>query len=273
MGAFLCPPGFEGPKGLRALGREASVVAEGTRLAGRALAERRLRSARPYANRRRPQAVQPVLLVPGFMAGDYTLAALARFLRSRGLRTYRSHIHVNVGCTQRAADRLERRIEQIAIRRDHKVSIVGHSLGGMLARGVAARRPDLVQNIVTMGSPVLAPAAVHQVLAWDADLLTRLSRAGFGGMMGEDCIAGTCARRSFDESQLPLAAETGFTAIYSKRDGIVDWRSCLDPAADAVEVRTSHCGMALDPAVFAHVSAALRGQAVSSASLHSARSA
>ena len=56
--------------------------------------------------------------------------------------------------------------------------VVGHSLGGMLARGVAARRPDLVSGIVTMGSPMLAPGAHHASLARSVDLLVRLNRAG-----------------------------------------------------------------------------------------------
>jgi hypothetical protein len=56
--------------------------------------------------------------------------------------------------------------------------------------------------------------------------------------------------------------EVAFTAIYSKRDGIVDWRACLDPAAEQVEVRTSHCGMAVDPVVMDHVLTALRNQQV-----------
>ena len=52
----------------------------------------------------------------------------------------------------------------------------------------------------------------------------------------------------------------GFTAVYSRRDGIVDWRACVDPLAVPVEVTTSHCGMAFDPHVIDHVSAALRRQ-------------
>jgi triacylglycerol lipase len=69
---------------------------------------------------------------------------MAHGLRRLGYRTYRSAMHANVGCTQDAADALEQRIETITARRGRKVSIVGHSLGGLLARAVA-RRPDLVR--------------------------------------------------------------------------------------------------------------------------------
>ena len=266
IGAFLCPPGYAGPKGVRALSREGSVAFEAVRGVRRRHADRRDRIGDANARTGRLAATDPVLLVPGFMAGDWSLGRMAGFLREQGFRTYRSRITVNSGCTMRAAERLESRIESIAIRRDSKVTIVGHSLGGMLARGLAARRPDLVSGIVTMGSPVLAPGAVHSVLAWDADMLTRLSRAGFGGVMSEDCVRGRCARESWEESQSPLDPSVGYTAIYSRRDGIVDWRSCLDPFAEHVEVRTSHVGMALDPHVFDKVLGALQGQRLSRAS-------
>jgi len=263
MGDFLRPDGFVGPRGLRALGREGSVALEAARFVRRSRAERKSRSGAPYADPYRAHGLEPVLLVPGFMAGDATLKGMAAMLRGAGYRTYRSQIRVNVGCTREAADKLERRIESIAIRRGRKVSIVGHSLGGMLARGLAARRPDLIHGIVSMGSPILAPGAVHGILAWDAEMLTRLARAGFGGLMSEDCVAGSCARRSFEETQQPLDPDVGFTAIYSRRDGIVDWKACVDPAAEAVEVPTSHVGMAFDPVVFDAVREALdRHQAV-----------
>ncbi len=265
MGDFLKPDGFSGPAGLRALAREGSAVVEIARYARRRRTDSRERSDRPYVDHRVVRPVEPVLLIPGFMAGDGTLAGMAQMLRHHGYRTYRSGIHVNVGCTRQSADRLERRLEAVAERRGRKVTIVGHSLGGMLARGLAARRPDLVAGIVAMGSPILAPAAVHGVLVRDAELLTRLTRAGFGGMMGADCISGSCAEESFEETHRPLAEGLGFTAIYSKRDGIVDWRACLDPAAVHVEVTTSHCGMAVDPVCADHVLSALREQAAARA--------
>lgn len=263
LGDFLTSADYAGPHGLVALTREGSVAVELARGTRRRRVDRRVRRGAAYARAGRVPVGGPVLLVPGFMAGDWSLTRMAGFLREQGMRTYRSGIVVNAGCTTSSGEDLERRVEQIAERRGSQVSIVGHSLGGMLARVLAARRPDLVAGIVTMGSPVLAPAAVHQTLGWNAALLTRLSDAGFGGMMSSDCVAGACARESFEMLQAPMLEQTGYTAIYSRRDGIVDWRSCLDPYADhQVEVRTSHIGMAVDPIVFDHVTGALCDQRV-----------
>lgn len=189
------------------------------------------------------------MLVPGFMAGDGSLSLMAAYLRRLGHRTYRSTMHANVGCTQRAGDELEQRIEAIAAKRGRKVTVVGHSLGGLLARGVAARRPDLVDGIVTLGSPLLAPGAAHPVLLFDLGLIVRLQQAGLGKMMGSDCTAGDCARLSWEQGRAPLHRDVAFTSVFSRRDGIIDWRACLDPLAKTVEVRTSHVGMAFDPVV------------------------
>ncbi len=113
------------------------------------------------------------------------------------------------------------------------MQIVGHSLGGMLARGLAVRRPDLVSGIVTMGSPMLAPGAHHVSLTRSVDVLVRLSRAGVPGLMSEDCVAGGVrAAELRREPARRYRSGSAFTAIYSRRDGIVDWRACIDPLAD-----------------------------------------
>lgn len=255
LGTFLLPEGFAAP-GLTAVLREGSVVGEAGRHVLWAAAERRTRRHTPYAARTAVRA-EPVVLVPGFLAGDGTLAPMARALRRRGHRTYRSLIHANIGCTRDAAAQLEGRVEAIVARRGSRVQVVGHSLGGMMARGLAVRRPDLVAGIVTLGSPMLAPAAHHASLTRSVDVLIRLSRAGLSGLMSEDCVAGSCASQSFEESRRPLPPDVSFTAIYSRRDGIVDWRACVDPLATPVEVTTSHVGMAVDPVTIEQVLAAL----------------
>jgi triacylglycerol lipase len=257
LGAFLRPDGFDRPA-VSAVLREGSLVVEAGRYALRSLGDRRARCGSPYAGGSSDRGSDPVVLVPGFLAGDGTLRLMAGVLRREGFRTYRSHIHANVGCTLTAAAQLETRLEAIALRRGSRVRIVGHSLGGMLARGLAVRRPDLVSGIVTLGSPMLAPGAHHRTLTASVDVLVRLSRAGVPGLMSEDCVGGGCARQSFDESRRPVPPGVGFTSIWSRRDGIVDWRACLDPLAESIEVTTSHIGMAVDPRVIDHVVATLR---------------
>jgi triacylglycerol lipase len=257
---FLLPEGFDAP-GRAAVLREASVVTEAGRLAwtrlGRRLGGHVAGRPAPYAGTAASRDADPVVLVPGFLAGDATLSALAASLREQGHRTYRSHIHANVGCTLRAAAQLETRLESVAARRGRRVRIVGHSLGGLLARGLAVRRPDLVAGIVTLGSPMLAPGAHHPSLTRSLDALVRLSRAGIPGLMALECVTGDCARTSFDESRQPLPPGVDFTALYSRRDGIVDWRACVDPLATPVEVRSSHLGMAVDPVAIRAVTRAL----------------
>jgi triacylglycerol lipase len=246
LAEFLCPPGFSGPRGFRALASEASVLRE-------ALACPRSSAASTGA-RRRPQGDgQPVLLVPGFLAGDATLRLMAARLRADGYRTYRSRVHANVRCAQATGEAIESRLEEVVERWDRPVALIGHSLGGLLAKGLAYRRPDLVAGIVTLGSPLLAPGAVHPLLAFDLMLLGQLQRWGLSGLMGSDCTSGDCARESFEELSAP--AHDGFvlTSVYSRRDGIVDWRACLDPAATHAEVTCSHVGMAVDRATYRHV--------------------
>ena len=191
---------------------------------------------------------------------------MSRALRREGFRTYRSDIRANVGCTLAAAAQLEERLEEIAQRRGSRVQIVGHSLGGMLARGVAARRPDLVSGIVTMGSPMLAPGAHHVSLARSVDLLVRLNRAGMrgpdgGGLRGRALRPGELRPgpgRSCRPTSTSPRSTAGATA--SSTGAPASTRS-----AAPVEVRSSHVGMAFDPQVIAAVvgGAAPAGRGVS----------
>lgn len=259
MAPWLLPDGYGRPA-LAALLREGSVVTEAGRFAVRRRATSRTRRRTPFAGQAAARAAEPVLLIPGFLAGDWTLAAMSAELRERGFRTYRSRMYANVNCTLKSALELEGRLEQLAEQRGARVQIVGHSLGGMIARGLAARRPDLVAGLVTMGSPMRAPAAHHAVLTRGVRVLNRLADAGLPGVMSSDCVGGECAHLSFVESQERLSPDVQMTNIYSRRDGIVDWRACIDPDGRAVEVRASHVGLAVDPRVIDLVTTSLLQQ-------------
>jgi len=202
---------------------------------------------------------EPVLLIPGFLAGDASLAVLTGWLRRIGYRTYRSGIRVNADCATRCSDRLIARLEELAGRYERRVALVGQSRGGSLARLVAQRRPDLVSGIVCLGSPVLDEVAVHPLVMLHVHLVGRLGTLGVRGLFTRDCRDGECCEDTRALAGTPFPPGVGFTAIYSRSDGIVDWRACLDPAAAHVEVDASHCGMSVHAATYRALAGALAG--------------
>ncbi len=108
---FLAPEGYQQP-GILSLGRELTFWPEAGRAVVRSMADKRELFGTPYVSRSPQRSVEPVLLVPGFLAGDYTLRLMAHTLRRHGYRTYRSHISTNVSCLMTNAAQLERRIER-----------------------------------------------------------------------------------------------------------------------------------------------------------------
>ncbi len=195
-----------------------------------------------------PSDVVPVILVPGFASGDLSLAMLARNLRRQGHRTFRSAIGGNIGCTDDMVDRLLRRIEPVVADEGGPVALVGHSRGGMIVKLAAQRRPDLVSAVVVLSAPVTGTLSVAPHVRRQLELLFRLNRRGLS-VIGEDCVSGTCAHRIAAELEQPFPGTVAYTSIYSRLDAIIDWHTCLDPAAELVEVASSHSGMPINPSV------------------------
>ena len=206
----------------------------------------------------------PVLLVPGFLAGDPSLGTMAGWLKRLGYRPCRARMWANVDCETRSLDRLEESLERLADRHGRKVAIVGQSRGGTMARGLAMRRPELVSTIVALGSPVTDQFAIHPLVRVQATALGALGTFGVPGLIGRGCTHGECCEETRARSGAPFPAGVRFVSVYSRSDGIVDWRSCLDPAAEHVEVSSSHIGMAVHADVFRAVARALAGPASSS---------
>lgn len=202
----------------------------------------------------------PVLLVPGFLAGDVSLGVMAAWLKRIGYRPCRAGIRANVDCTSRALERLEGQLERFAERHGRSVTIIGQSRGGSLARILAVRRPELVTSVVCLGSPVLDPLAVHPFVRAQVEAVALLGSLGIRGLFSHACQSGPCCRQAREDATAPWPAQIAFTSVYSRSDGIVDWHACLDPDARHVEVRSSHIGMSVNPAVFEIVAEALAGQ-------------
>jgi triacylglycerol lipase len=201
---------------------------------------------------------RPVLLIPGFMAGDGSMATMTRWLRENGYRTHRAGIRANVGCSEEYVTRLEARLEQLFAETGQRVAIIGQSRGGVFARALAARRPDLVAGIVTLGAPTISQLSVHPLVLAQVGLVAALGSGRVPGCFSVKCLRGRCCEQFRAALEGPFPGEVPWTAIYSRSDGIVDWHACVDPrASECVEVRASHCGMALNARVYREVARVL----------------
>jgi triacylglycerol lipase len=202
---------------------------------------------------------QPVLLIPGFLAGDDSLGIMTRWLRKTGHHTGKAGIRSNIDCSESAVTRLAERVEVLAECHEQKVAIVGQSRGGNLARVIAVRRPDLVSGIIALGSPQLNPLAVHPLVAVPVLAVGALGSLGAPGLLRHSCRNGHCCQRFWDDLQADFPKGVGYVSIYSRSDGIVDWRACLHPAASNVRVNASHCGMAAHADTYRVVARSLAG--------------
>ncbi len=198
-----------------------------------------------------------VMLIPGFLAGDGSLATMTHWLRQTGYHTRRAGIRANVGCSEEACARLEARLEGFAEHTGQQVSIIGQSRGGVFARALAVRRPDLVEGIVTLGSPTVAQLRVHPLVLAQVGLVSALGTRACPRHVQRPLPARRLLHDFRDAITGPFPADVGYMAMYSRSDGMVDWRSCLDPAAQLVEVGSSHCGMSVSAQVYRELGFAL----------------
>jgi pimeloyl-ACP methyl ester carboxylesterase len=200
-----------------------------------------------------------VLLLAGFLAGDPTLTTMASWLKRMGYTPRRAGLRANVDCATRAADRLEERIHQLHEETGRKVCIVGQSRGGSLARLLAYRAPDSIAGIVTLGSPLMDELAVHPWVKLHVRALATLGTLRVPGLFSHSCRDGACCASSRELIERDFPTGVGFVAVHSRSDGIVDWHSCLHPAASNIEVHASHCGMSAHGGTYRVVARALAG--------------
>jgi pimeloyl-ACP methyl ester carboxylesterase len=220
----------------------------------------RLASAPEFRRPVRRLDAPPVLLVPGFMAGDQSLAALRGWLRRRGSETANGGIRFNVDCGERIMGRLEASVRALAARTGRPVIVIGQSRGGELGRVLAVRAPEAVDALVMLGAPVREPLSVGSGVLGAVRSIARLGDLGVPGMFSTRCADGACCSGYREDLRVPLPPEVRAVSIYSRSDGIVSWEACLDPSARHVEVDSSHTGMSVNRAVFRVLDEILDGE-------------
>jgi pimeloyl-ACP methyl ester carboxylesterase len=180
----------------------------------------------------------PVLVLPGFTAGDASTTLLRRFLARLGYRPLPWGLGQNTGRVD-LQEQLVRRVRTLTAECDEEISLVGQSLGGVFARELARLFPDRIRQVISLGSPFSSPGpdSTHPVVARLFQYLSGMSR----GQMRDQMLR-----------YAPEAPPVPSTAVYSRADGVVHWSSCLEyhgSQAENVEVLGSHSGMAVNPLV------------------------
>jgi hypothetical protein len=179
---------------------------------------------------------EPVILLPGYRAGDGSTLILKGYLRLLGYEVRGWGLGRNSGDVPDLFPRVLKRISSFAHRTHQQVRLIGWSLGGYLAREAARERPDLIHRVITLGTPVIG-GPKYTVVA------RRFHRRGMDMAAIEAEI----------ELRNKISLCTPVTAIYSRADAVVAWEACIDQngtAVEHVEVRTTHVGLGFSPEVY-----------------------
>lgn len=185
--------------------------------------------------RRLPRAREEhaVMVLPGFLGDDLGNGPLIRFLRSLGYRASGWQQGRNLGVDSFDQEQLMATLTNLASTAGGQVSLVGHSLGGIYAREIAREAPGGIRQVITLGSPF---GLGHSNASHASRLYARLNPGQRRGQLNPD----------------PPPVPT--TAIYTRADGIVNWRSSLQSGnhrnVHNIEVAGSHIGLNLNPAVW-----------------------
>ena len=168
-----------------------------------------------------------------------------------GWDTRRAPVGRNDQPGEEVLDLLDDWLTRVADEEGGPVPVIGHSRGGQEARVLAVRRPEAISLLVTLGAPLRAlypphvavrvPAAAYQFSAW----ARRVPKDVEGRSRFEADLAA------------PFPDGVPFVSIHSRSDGFLDWRLCLDPAADNVAIDCTHFGLTASVAAFTAIAAAL----------------
>jgi dienelactone hydrolase len=179
----------------------------------------------------------PVLVLPGLLASDLSTALLRRYLTRLGYQCHAWGFGRNTGGLTRMRPQLRQRLAEIHGESGRKVSLVGWSLGGIYARDLALHMPEMVRSVLTLGSP------------FTGDITATNARRIYEVLSGENLENANVEDMKALSGDLPVPT----TSIWSRTDGIVNWRTCLvrpSERAENIEVHlASHVGLAVNAAV------------------------
>lgn len=201
----------------------------------------------------------PVIVIPGFLGSDTYLMEMYYWLRRIGYKPYYSRIGRNAECPDLLRDRLFETMDRAYAETGRKLHLIGHSLGGLLARSAAVERPKQVAQIISLAAPFRDIRVHPMILAAAGFVRGRIrGRRARDGAVQPECYTTecTCAFASAARRDLPKSVD--HAAIYTETDGVMDWRNCIeeDDRLNA-KVNGTHAGLAFNPQVYRKVAGLL----------------
>lgn len=192
-----------------------------------------------------------VIVIPGFLASDLYLSHMHSWLTRIGYRSYSSGIGLNAECPNLLIQRhLNETLDQALKESGRRVHLIGHSLGGIMARSVANRRPDDIASVITLAAPFRGTVAHHSILR-AAETVRRQIHRDHGSDVLPQCYTGRCTCEFVNHLRHDLPGDVPQTAIYTRDDGIVDWHYCRTGNSEMdYEVPGTHIGLAFNATVY-----------------------
>jgi pimeloyl-ACP methyl ester carboxylesterase len=195
-----------------------------------------------------------VVLIPGFLDWDAYLIVMSNWLKRLGYRPYSSGIGLNAECPNLLIEHeLARAIQKARRETGKRIHLIGHSLGGVIARSAAIQRPGDIASVIMLGAPFRGTVA-HRSVLFSSELVRRYIHRKHGSKVPPECYTGSCTCDFVTSLRREIPHRVGLTAIYTRQDGVVDWHYCItgDPRED-VEVPGTHSGLAFNPAVYSTI--------------------
>ncbi len=192
-----------------------------------------------------------VVLVPGFLGTDAYLSQLHSWLGRIGYRPYFSGIGFNAECPNLLIQRrLKESIERALADTGRKIHLIGHSLGGILARAVAGQRPADIASVISLASPFRG-TVVHPTVLKAAEAVRKRILEENGPGVLPTCYTGHCTCEFLSSLRRNLPDSVVETAIYTRNDGIADWRYCMTGREEQdFEVPGTHIGLAFNASAY-----------------------
>jgi len=192
-----------------------------------------------------------VVIIPGFLGTDHYLAELRFWIKRIGYRPYFSGIGFNAECPNLLIKhRLQETIEKALADTGRKIHLIGHSLGGVIARSVASQSPQDVASVITLAAPFRGTIA-HRTILKAADSVRKRILKEHGADVLPQCYTARCTCSFVDSLRRKVPSAVMQTAIYTLNDGVVDSRFCRtgDSTKD-FQVPGTHIGLAFNASVY-----------------------